>query len=112
MQRIHAHRFFARILDGKLLPERTADRSQLRLRLIPIRAGLQSAKDPQKVHGVPHVPERIAVGRQRRHDVEVLKRQRKLRRQHANDDERLTVDAHGLADGVGGSAILLPEAIA
>ena len=98
---------------GELLPERGADRSQLRLCLISIDASSQAAEDPQKVHRAPEVPKRIAVGRQWRHDIDVSKRQRKLRGQHANDDERLAVDPHGLADDVGGPAILaLPEAIA
>ena len=56
---------------------------------------------------------RIALGRQRRHGVDIQKRKRKLRRQHADDHERLTVDPRGLADGVGGSTEPpLPQAVA
>jgi hypothetical protein len=58
------------------------------------------------------VPERVAVGRQRRHDIDVPQRERKLRRQHAHDGERFTVDSNASTDEVGGAAVpLLPQPI-
>ena len=49
------HGFLARVLDRKLLPERTADRGQLRLRLSRVGARMQAAEEPQEVHRVADV---------------------------------------------------------
>src|SRR5688572_8956997 len=74
---------------------------------------MQTAERAQKVRRVPHVAKRVAVWRQRRYDVDVAKGQRKLGRQHADDDERLAVDPDGVADDGWGPAILaLPKPVA
>ncbi len=108
VQRDDLHRLFARVLDRKLLAQRAADRGQLRPGLAGPRAGIQPADEPQEVHRAPHVAERVAVGNERRHDVDVSQRQGKLCRQHAHDDERLSVDSHGASDGVGVAAEPVP----
>ncbi len=108
VQRDDLHRLFARVLDRKLLAQRAADRGQLRPGLAGPRAGVQPADEPQEVHRAPRVAERVAVGNERRHDVDVSQRQGKLCRQHAHDDERLSVDSHGASDGVGVAAEPVP----
>jgi hypothetical protein len=58
------------------------------------------------------VAQRIAIGRERRDDVNVVQRQRKPRRKDADDHERLAIDAHSPADRVSGAAEApLPQAV-
>ena len=53
LERRHLHRLLPGVLDRKPLPERTADRGQLRLCLPGIRPAVQSANESEKVDRVP-----------------------------------------------------------
>jgi len=108
----HVHRLLARVLDGELLPERAADRGQLSLSLIALIPGFRRPNHSQKVDASSVRGEADRDRASARNGVR-CPCFRKLPRQHADDQVRLTVDPRGLPDDVGiASKIVAPQPMA
>ncbi len=86
-KRHHYNSLLARVLNGKLIAKRVADRGEFGLGLLCAHPISKSSEESEKVDRVAPVPQRIRFRFEGRDEIEIRHRHRELCGQHPGDNE-------------------------